>query len=126
MFVIYNIIIIYIILIINNYNYIYIYLIENISVNSNNDEKAIHPESTTTSTTTTSNAISKKSNRTFCIDFVNGEDVLEEDIFKPADNIPTLNITTYKKNNFLLPEDSHFSSRDFLKLFLKPNVIVNF
>lgn len=99
---------------------------QNISVNSNNDEKAIHPESTTTSTTTTSNAISKKSNRTFCIDFVNGEDVLEEDIFKPADNIPTLNITTYKKNNFLLPEDSHFSSRDFLKLFLKPNVIIKF
>ena len=95
--------------------------------NTNNDEKTVQPESsTTTSATTTSNVTSKKSNRAFNIDFVNGDDVLEEDIFKQADRIPTLNSTTYKKNNFLLPEDSHFSSRDFLKLFLKPNVIVSF
>ncbi|ORX86080.1 barren [Anaeromyces robustus] len=69
---------------------------------------------------------SKKSNKSIAIDFINGDDISEEELFKPADRIPTLNNTNIKKSNFLLPEDSHFSSRDFLKLFLKPNVIIKF
>jgi len=69
---------------------------------------------------------SKKSNKAVAIDFINGDDVPEEELFESSNNIPTLNNTNVKKSNFLLPEDSHFSSRDFLKLFLKPNVIVKF
>jgi len=90
------------------------------------DEKVTPQEISNNTSNTNNNNISRKSNRAFTIDFVNGEDVSEEDIFKPADRIATLNNTTYKKNHFLLPEDSHFSSRDFLKLFLKPNVIIKF
>ncbi|ORX57794.1 barren [Piromyces finnis] len=90
------------------------------------DEKGASNEISNITSNTSSNTVAKKSNRAFTIDFVNGEDVSEEEIFKSTDRIPTLNNTTYKKNNFLLPEDSHFSSRDFLKLFLKPNVIVKF
>jgi len=98
----------------------------NNSFNIDTNEKLLKPEQSVSTPTSTVSTSAKKSNRTVTIDFINGEDISEEELFKPATNIPNLNNSNVKKNNFLLPEDSHFSSRDFLKLFLKPNVIIKF
>lgn len=71
----------------------------------------------------------KKSRQGFQIDFLEGEDVDEEELFAP-DKPARITISTGKEaavedKIHVLPDDMHFSSKQLLRLFLKPRSVVN-
>ncbi|TPX46845.1 hypothetical protein SeMB42_g03548 [Synchytrium endobioticum] len=71
----------------------------------------------------------RKSKEPFTIDFVNGTPPNLEQLFAPGSAANTLSksalaITAKTKN--LLPDDIHYSSKDLLQLFLKPDCTIKF
>lgn len=80
---------------------------------------------------------SKKSKEPFVIDFLSEEGAVNvKEIFEPAERAAaiTLPLNASKKmaslaasssDAYLLPEDRHFSSKQLLRLFLKPRVAIN-
>ena len=61
----------------------------------------------------------------YFIDFINGPDVVESVVFKQSSApINLQKINPKSKMNYLLPDDLKFSSKDLLKLFLKPDTMV--
>ncbi|SPO28419.1 related to BRN1 - protein required for chromosome condensation [Ustilago trichophora] len=80
---------------------------------------------------------SKKSKEPFVIDFLSEEGAVNvKEIFEPAKQAAaiTLPLNASKKmaslaasssDAYLLPEDRHFSSKQLLRLFLKPRVAIN-
>ncbi|KAJ8662196.1 hypothetical protein O0I10_001889 [Lichtheimia ornata] len=70
----------------------------------------------------------KKSRQGFQIDFLEGEDVDEEELFAP-DKPARITISTGKEaavedKIHVLPDDMHFSSKQLLRLFLKPRSVM--
>lgn len=63
------------------------------------------------------------------IDFLSAEEVDEDDLFAPAE-VSTLSMTSaqmseMRKTKYVLPDDVHFSSKQLLKMFMKPSFIVS-
>jgi len=63
------------------------------------------------------------------IDFLNAEEVDEDELFAPAE-VSTLSMTSaqeteMRKTKYVLPDDVHFSSKQLLKMFMKPSFIVS-
>ncbi|KAG0238912.1 hypothetical protein BGW42_000073 [Actinomortierella wolfii] len=62
------------------------------------------------------------------LDFMNSEEVDEDELFAPAD--PASLVFTnaaeaeHRRSDYLLPDDVHFSSKQLLRMFLKPTFIV--
>ncbi|KAI9262316.1 condensin complex subunit 2/barren [Phascolomyces articulosus] len=66
----------------------------------------------------------KKQRQAFQIDFIAGEDI-DEDVLFATDKRTKISMSSVqesaaKEDNHLLPNDMHFSSKQLLKLFLKP------
>lgn len=63
------------------------------------------------------------------IDFVNAPEVDEDELFAPAEATSLMftaaNETENKKSKHVLPDDIHFSSKQLLRMFLKPSYIVS-
>lgn len=84
-----------------------------------------------------SGTTSRKSKEPFVIDFLSEEAAVNvKEIFEPAKNPATLCLPSTSraklsledsssKDAYLLPEDRHFSSKQLLKLFLKPRAAVS-
>lgn len=70
----------------------------------------------------------KKGRQGFQIDFLEGEDVDEEELFasdKPAKiTISSGKEAAVEDKIHILPDDMHFSSKQLLRLFLKPKSVV--
>ncbi|KAI8367476.1 condensin complex subunit 2/barren [Radiomyces spectabilis] len=66
----------------------------------------------------------RKTKTAFEIDFLNGEDVDEEEIFAVDKRVritmPVVKDANRTPSKHLLPDDVHFSSKQLLRLFLKP------
>ena len=71
----------------------------------------------------------KKGRQAFQIDFLEGEDVDEDELFasdKPAKiTISTGKEAAVEDKIHILPDDMHFSSKQLLRLFLKPRSVVS-
>ncbi|GAC74935.1 chromosome condensation complex Condensin, subunit H [Moesziomyces antarcticus T-34] len=80
---------------------------------------------------------SKKSKEPFVIDFLSDEGAVNvKEIFEPAKQAAAITLPLNARNKmanlaasssdaYLLPEDRHFSSKQLLRLFLKPRVAIN-
>lgn len=80
---------------------------------------------------------SKKSKEPFVIDFLSEEGAVNvKEIFEPAKQAAAITLPISARNKmaslaasssdaYLLPEDRHFSSKQLLRLFLKPRVAIN-
>ena len=80
---------------------------------------------------------SKKSKEPFVIDFLSEEGAVNvKEIFEPAERAAAItlplnaskkmaNLAASSSDAYLLPEDRHFSSKQLLRLFLKPRVAIN-
>ncbi|KAI9318678.1 condensin complex subunit 2/barren [Dichotomocladium elegans] len=70
----------------------------------------------------------KKAKPAFQIDFINGEDADEDEIFATDKRVRvTMSATkesAVENNTHLLPDDMHFSSKQLLRLFLKPKAVM--
>lgn len=72
--------------------------------------------------------VSRKSKEPFVVDFGSEEGaVLARELFEPAKSGITLpqQKDTSLMESYLLPEDRHFSSRQLLRLFIKPRAMLN-
>ena len=71
----------------------------------------------------------KKQKQQFQIDFIAGEDVDEDALFatdkRTKISMSSVQETAVKDDTHLLPNDMHFSSKQLLKLFLKPTFSVS-
>lgn len=67
----------------------------------------------------------RKGKEPFTIDFINGEELSDKVIFARSSASINLKIEKNRSRN-LLPEDTHFTSKDMLGLFLKPKCTVKF
>nr|CDI54713.1 related to BRN1-protein required for chromosome condensation [Melanopsichium pennsylvanicum 4] len=88
-------------------------------------------------TAATARKESKKSKEPFVIDFLSEECAVNaKEIFEPAKQAAAItlplnaskkmtNLAASSSDAYLLPEDRHFSSRQLLRLFLKPRVAIN-
>lgn len=80
---------------------------------------------------------SKKSKEPFVIDFLSEEGAVNvKEIFEPAKQAAAITLPVSARNKmaslaasssdaYLLPEDRHFTSKQLLRLFLKPRVAIN-
>lgn len=63
------------------------------------------------------------------INFLEAAEVDENELFAPADasalSISNTNLADSRKQTHLLPDDIHFSSKQLLRMFLKPAFIVS-
>lgn len=63
------------------------------------------------------------------IDFVDAAEVDEDELFAPAEATSLMftaaNETENRKSKHVLPDDVHFSSKQLLRMFLKPSYIVS-
>ncbi|KAG0047734.1 hypothetical protein BGZ83_007252 [Gryganskiella cystojenkinii] len=71
---------------------------------------------------------SRKVKTALVIDFIDAEEVDEDELFAPAE-VSALSMTAaqeaeMKKSKHVLPDDVHFSSKQLLKMFIKPSFII--
>lgn len=63
------------------------------------------------------------------INFLEAEEVNEEELFAPAEAssllLPPGQLADSRKSTYLLPDDIHFSSKQLLRMFMKPAFIVS-
>ncbi|KAG1474743.1 hypothetical protein G6F56_000173 [Rhizopus delemar] len=91
------------------------------TTNGNENNKAKKTYSVETAIETEEKGTKKKAKQTTLIDFTETEE--DEDIetmFEPATRKPLLPSSTANASKYLLPDDIHFSSKQFLRYFLKP------
>lgn len=72
----------------------------------------------------------KRSGKTqLFIDFVDAPEVDEDELFAPAESASLMftaaNEAENRKSKHVLPDDIHFSSKQLLRMFLKPSYIVS-
>ncbi|KAF9902359.1 hypothetical protein EC991_004991 [Linnemannia zychae] len=62
------------------------------------------------------------------IDFLGAEEVDEDELFAPAEAssllLPAGQLAESRKSTYLLPDDIHFSSKQLLRMFMKPAFII--
>ena len=63
------------------------------------------------------------------INFTDAPEVDEDELFAPAEASSLLftaaNVTENRKSKHVLPDDVHFSSKQLLRMFMKPSFIVS-
>ncbi|KAF9124632.1 hypothetical protein BGW39_008058 [Mortierella sp. 14UC] len=70
----------------------------------------------------------KGSRAPLVIDFLGANEVNENELFAPAENssllLPAGQLADSRKATYLLPDDIHFSSKQLLRMFMKPAFII--